>query len=93
MKQGKSSCLHRSRERWVTCCIRSAGVAAISELIDEIPSEDGGLVLVLPPIQGVGAVDHGSNMVLEQLDDFRVGEEVPSSHGVAPLNILEEAIL
>lgn len=32
-------------------------------------------------------------MVLEQLDDLRVGEEVPSSHGVAPLDILEEAVL
>ena len=93
LKQGQSSYLHRSREGWVTCCIRSAGVAAISELIDEVPCKDGGLVLVLPPIQGVGAVDDGSNVVLKQLDDFRVGEEVPSSHGAAPLNILEEAVL
>lgn len=92
-KHGQSSCLHRSSEGWVTCCIRGAGVAAVSELVDEVPCKDGGLVLVLPAIQGVGAVHHSSNVVLEELDDGGVGEEVPSACGVAPLHVLEEAIL
>ena len=90
---GQSSCLNRSSEGWVTCCIRSAGVAAISELVDQVPCKDGGLVLVLAAIQGVGAVHHGGNVVLEQLNDGGVGEEVSSACGVAPLHVLEEAVL
>ena len=85
--------LYRASEGWVTGGIGSAGVAAIAQFIDEVPGKDGRLILVLAPVESVGAVDNGCHVILVQLDDGRVSEEVTGGHGVAPLDVLEEAIL
>lgn len=90
---GRRFHLDRPCEGWVTCGIRGSGVAAIPELIDEVPCENGRLVLVLPAIQGVGPVHNATNVVFKQLDDFRISEEVSSFCRVAPGHILEKAVL
>lgn len=60
----------------VTGCIGVVDVTSRSGLIDEVPSKDGRLVLVLATCDGVHAVCHCCLMVLVQLNDSWVDEEV-----------------
>ncbi len=79
-EQDKSQYLYRAGECWVTGSIGCTGVAAITQLIYQVPGKDSGLILVLATIESVGAVHNGSHMVLVELDDCWVSEEVPSGH-------------
>jgi len=80
IEQIKSQYLYRAGECWVTGSIGCTGVAAITQLVDQVPGKDSGLILVLATIESVGAVHNGGHMVLVELDDCWVSKEVPSGH-------------
>lgn len=62
--------------------------AVTARLVHEIPCKDGGVILVQPVVDGVAPVDHGINVVLEQLLHIWVCEERVVTLSTRPLDIL-----
>ena len=85
--------LYSAGEGWSAGDIGLALVTAVPQLIQQVPGKDGGVILVLQPVDGVLPVHDGLDVVCEQVDDSRVAEEVGGSCHVAvcffcPVHIL-----
>ena len=61
--------------------LRAAGRCAPAGLVDEVPVEDGGVVLVEAPVDGVAAVREGVQVRLIHLAALPVGVEVVLARG------------
>lgn len=63
--------------------------AVTAGLIHEVPGKDGGVILVQPVVDGVAAVHHGVDVVLEELLDAFVCKEDIMALNAGPLNVLQ----
>lgn len=70
--------LYSASEGWGASHIGLALVTAIPQLIQQVPSKDGGVVLVLQAVDGVLPGHNSLDVVLEDVDDSRITEEVSS---------------
>lgn len=60
----------------LTCSIWGTDVTARPRFVDDVPRQDGRLVLVHTPIDSVDAVGYGCLVVQVELDDLRVDVEL-----------------